>query len=123
MAEKKSKGGLTLDTREGWAMGGDNGTALMPGHPDGSLLIKAIRYTDPDLQMPPKKSGGSLTGRQIADFEAWVKMGAPDPRHGRAVQDPPINQALTNRPTSDRTIWWSFRRSAHRRFHRAIPRI
>ena len=51
---KKVKGGLLLDTREGSLKGGDNGPALVPGNPDKSLLIKAVRYTDPDLQMPPK---------------------------------------------------------------------
>ena len=32
--------------------------------------------------MPPK--GEKLTRREIADLEEWVKMGAPDPRDGRA---------------------------------------
>jgi hypothetical protein len=49
-----------------------------------SLLIKAVRYTDPDLQMPPKDK--KLSDAQIADLEAWVKMGAPDPRAATASQ-------------------------------------
>ncbi|MDB6032540.1 MAG: Protein of unknown function (DUF1553)/Protein of unknown function (DUF1549)/Planctomycete [Verrucomicrobiales bacterium] len=80
---KKVKGGLLLDTREGSLKGGDNGPALVPGNPDKSLLVKAVRYTDPDLQMPPKNK--KLSTEQIADLEAWVKMGAPDPRTGKAV--------------------------------------
>ncbi len=78
--EGKAKGGLTLDTREGWAKGGDTGPAIVPGDPDKSLLITAIGYHDADLQMPPK--GEKLTDQQIADLTTWVKMGAPDPRKG-----------------------------------------
>ena len=44
------------------------------GDPEKSLLIKAVRYTDPDLQMPPK--GKKLSDAQIADLVAWVRMGA-----------------------------------------------
>src|ERR1051325_11864915 len=52
---KKVKGGLLLDTRDSTLKGGDNGPAIVPGNPDKSLMIKAVRYTDEDLQMPPKK--------------------------------------------------------------------
>lgn len=79
----KVKGGLLLDTREGVLQGGDNGPALVPGDPERSLLIKAVRYTDPDLQMPPK--GEKLTDAQIADLVTWVRIGAPDPRISRAA--------------------------------------
>lgn len=75
---QKVKGGLLLDTREGSLKGGDTGPAVVPGDLDKSLLIKAVRYTDDDLQMPPK--GKKLSSEKIADLEAWVKMGAPDPR-------------------------------------------
>ncbi|HEX8913155.1 MAG TPA: PSD1 and planctomycete cytochrome C domain-containing protein [Humisphaera sp.] len=74
----KSKGSLVLDSREGWQKGGDTGPAVVPGDPDKSLLVKAISYADPDLQMPPK--GQKLSAAEIADLTAWVKMGAPDPR-------------------------------------------
>ncbi len=77
---EKLKGGLHLETRDGLLKGGENGPAIDPGHPEKSLLLKAIRYTDENLQMPPK--GKKLSGEQIADFEAWIKMGAPDPRSG-----------------------------------------
>jgi hypothetical protein len=75
---EKLKGGLFLDFRDGVLKGGDTGPAIVPGNPDKSLLIKAIRYTDKDLQMPP--SDKQLDPQQISDLEAWVKMGAPDPR-------------------------------------------
>src|SRR5262249_1866492 len=47
----KVKGGLLLDSREGWLKGGDSGPALVPFSPEKSLLIKAVRYTDENLQM------------------------------------------------------------------------
>jgi mono/diheme cytochrome c family protein len=77
---EKLKGGLYLDTKAGMLKGGDNGPAIVPGEVEKSLLIKAIRYTDENLQMPPK--GKKFSSAQIADFEEWVKMGAPDPRTG-----------------------------------------
>ncbi len=76
----KTKGDLTLDTREGWIKGGKTGPAIVPGNADKSLLLQAVRYADADLQMPPK--GEKLSDTQIADLTAWVKMGAPDPRAG-----------------------------------------
>ncbi len=81
---EKVKGGLMLDSREGLLKGGESGPTIVPGNPDKSLLIKAIRYTDPDLQMPPKDK--KLTDQQIADLTTWVKMGAPDPRSATAAQ-------------------------------------
>jgi hypothetical protein len=81
---EKVKGGLLLDTKETLLKGGETGLAIVPGDPEKSLLIKAVRYTDPDLQMPPK--GKKLSDGEIADLVSWVKMGAPDPRIATAAQ-------------------------------------
>src|SRR5687768_6887332 len=75
--EGKSKGGLVLDSSEGWVKGGDSGPALVPGDPARSRLVQAIRYDIPDLQMPPK---GKLPQNEIDDLVRWVERGAPDPR-------------------------------------------
>jgi hypothetical protein len=80
---EKLKGNLFLDTREGTLKGGDLGPSVVPGDPDRSLLIKAVRFTDEDLKMPPKKR---LPAEQVADLEAWVKRGAPDPRAKNAAK-------------------------------------
>ncbi|MFO1497325.1 MAG: PSD1 and planctomycete cytochrome C domain-containing protein [Verrucomicrobiota bacterium] len=93
----KMKNGLTLDSREGWFKGGDSGPALMPGDPDNSLLIRAVRYTDRDLHMPPKER---LSEDEIASLVEWVRRGAPDPR----VQAAPVAA-----PTAPQE-WWSLRR-------------
>lgn len=81
-AEKGIKGGLALDTKDGLLKGGDTGPALVPGDPEKSLLIKAVRYHDENLQMPPK--GKRLPEAQVEALAAWIKMGAPDPRTGQA---------------------------------------
>jgi cytochrome c553 len=74
---EKVRGGLLVDSRDGLLRGGDSGPAIVPGNPDESLLIQAIRYGDESLRMPPK---GKLSDEVVADFERWVKQGAPDPR-------------------------------------------
>src|SRR5947209_5567058 len=77
-AAKNLKAALRLDTREGLRQGGRSGPAVVPGKPQESLLLAAIRHDD--LQMPPNKK---LPSAVIADFEAWIKMGAPDPRESK----------------------------------------
>ena len=77
---EKVKGGLYVDSKEGLIKGGSSGPAIAPGNAERSLFIKAIRYSDPNLTMPPKEK---LSADKIADLEAWVKMGAPDPRTGK----------------------------------------
>jgi hypothetical protein len=74
---KKQRAGLLLDSSAGVRKGGDSGAAIVPGKPEESLLIKAVRYASEELRMPPK---GKLPDAVIADLEHWVKLGAPDPR-------------------------------------------
>src|SRR5687767_11614688 len=77
-AGDKLKAGFHLDTRDGIRRGGDSGAAtVVPGDAERSRLITAVRWTDPDFQMPPKKK---LSDRQIADLVEWINLGAPDPR-------------------------------------------
>lgn len=87
----KSKGGLTLDTKQGIRTGGDTGPAVVPGEEAKSLLLAAIKHSDPDLEMPPKKP--RLPEAVIADFETWIKAGAADPRDSamKAAERPPVD--------------------------------
>src|SRR6266571_4443088 len=99
---KKLQGGLMLDSREGMLKGGNSGYGvIIPGDPDNSLLIKAIRYNDSKLQMPPT---GQLPSEQVKDFEAWVKMGAPDPRVASASSQ----AAWQPYDLSEARKFWSF---------------
>ncbi len=77
------QGGLRVDHRVGLLRGGDSGPAVVPQQAEQSLLLKALRYDE--FEMPPK---GKLADSVIKDFEAWIAMGAPDPRE--AVTDPLI---------------------------------
>ena len=90
----KMKGGLTLDSRSGWQSGSDNGPVIVPGKPEESLLVSAIRYGDPDLEMPPKKK---LSDAEIAILVEWVQHGAVDPRK---VETPQLTD----------TNWWSLKK-------------
>lgn len=77
--EHRIKGGLRLDLRKGWEIGGDSGKAIVPGQPEESLLLKAMQFTDPDLEMPPN---GKIPDHKIDLVTTWILMGAPDPRNG-----------------------------------------
>jgi Protein of unknown function (DUF1553)/Protein of unknown function (DUF1549)/Planctomycete cytochrome C len=84
----KLRGKLRLDTRDGVLQGGATGPAIVPGDPAKGLLLKAVRYADESIKMPPK---GKLSAAEIADLEKWVKIGAPDPRTGSAVVAQPAD--------------------------------
>jgi len=96
-AGKAVESNLRLDGRPGWVKGGDRGPAIKPGDPDGSLLVKAIRHSNPDLKMPPDEK---LKPAQIAALEEWVRRGAPDPR---------VDAARTQEPSAaDAAKHWAF---------------
>lgn len=75
---EKVKGELLLDSREAMLAGGESKTSptLVPGNPAKSLLITAVSYSDPDLEMPPKNR---LSAQQVADLTTWVAAGAQWP--------------------------------------------
>ena len=75
---KKLRGGLKLDTKANVLKGGDAGPAVVPGKPSTGTLVASLKY-DGEIQMPPK---GKLPANVVADFEAWIKGGAADPRTG-----------------------------------------
>ena len=70
----EQQGGLLLDRQSGWIEGGETNKAVIPGDPDASLLIAAIRYDSSDLQMPPDERLGD---DEIALLEQWVRRRRP----------------------------------------------
>ncbi len=98
----KIKGGLVVDSLDGVITGGDTGPAVVPGDAEKSLLIEAVRYTNDDLQMPPK--GKKLAPEQVAALTEWVKRGAPWP------EEPGVKKASRPRGkiTDEDRAWWSF---------------
>ncbi len=92
-----SEGGLLLDRQVGWIEGGESGPSVVPEDPDASLLIKAVLYADPGLQMPPSEQ---LSEREISTLADWVRMGAPGPLHGGVIEvDDPSD------PIAGRSHW------------------
>ncbi len=75
-AAKKSKNGLVLDSAAAILAGGEAGPAVVPGEPEKSLLINAVRHTSADLQMPPKGKA-KLSEAEIALLVEWVKQVQP----------------------------------------------
>jgi cytochrome c553 len=75
-ANTNAHGGLRVDDRNGLLQGGRRGPAVVPGQPDKSLLLQAVRHTHPQVKMPPKKH---LSEEQIADLAQWIKDGAAWP--------------------------------------------
>lgn len=68
------RGGLRLDSRERMLAGGGRGPALVPGNPEGSLVMRAIRHENADLQMP--RNGAKLSEQEIAAVAEWIASGA-----------------------------------------------
>jgi mono/diheme cytochrome c family protein len=99
----KHKGGLRLDSRDAVLAGGDSGPAVVPGDPEKSRLVHAVRYGDARLHMPPKEK---LTPEQVAVLTAWVKMGAPWPEAAAVRTAAPTS---TFKVTAKDREFWSFR--------------
>lgn len=95
-SSREIKGGLTLDWKQGWMTGGGRGAAIVPGDKDKSLLVRAIRRTDPDLQMPP---AAPLPKEELEVLLDWIARGAADPRMAK-----PKDSA-----GKDPLDWWSLR--------------
>lgn len=102
----KSKGGLRVDSADALLKGGDSGPAVQPHDPEASWLIRAIRYTDPHLQMPPDSHGGRLSTDKVEHLTAWVAMGAPDPRTPETAPPP---GAQSQAALSASESHWAFR--------------
>jgi mono/diheme cytochrome c family protein len=97
---EKHKAELRLDSRSAMLTGGETGPAIVPGHPEKSLLIKAVSYTDPELKMPPS---GKLTKEQQADLAQWIKSGAPWPGSDKDVTT--VRKGEFNISDKDRAHW------------------
>jgi hypothetical protein len=94
----KKRGGLRLDSREAILKGGDSGPAVVPGQPEESLLLKAIRR-DGDLKMPPKEP---LTLAAVTALRDWIRQGAAWPAEAKSS---PADSAVS----LARKQHWSFR--------------
>jgi len=93
-AAGEMEGELALDSASGWQVGGSRGTAIVPGNPDASLFLQAVRRSDPDFSMPPDDR---LSAGEIQLLTEWIERGAADPR------------TVAHVSTEDPRDWWSLR--------------
>ena len=93
--EKKQESDLRLDSRQAAMKGGTDGPVIVPGEPDKSLLVQAVRYKG-DTKMPPKTP---LSADAVETLATWVKLGAPWP-------DSPASGAIAG--AVDPKKHWSF---------------
>jgi len=99
----KQKGGLRLDSRAALLQGGDSGPAILPGDPEKSLLIAAVRQVG-DVSMPPKSR---LKDSEINAITRWIQQGAPWPDS----PTPPAKPVATTAPSAPPKAppqWWAF---------------
>ena len=101
--EKKQKGKLRLDSIERILAGGESGPAIVPRQPRESRLIRAVKYQDPELKMPPKER---LSADEVSVLVRWVGLGAPWPKEeaGGVVKRAPGLEV-----TDKDRDWWAFR--------------
>jgi cytochrome c553 len=106
---KKVSGRLRIDSRTALLKGGESGPALVPGDPEKSLLLQAVRHSHDNLHMPPDKR---LPDAAIADLATWIKQGAvwpPSSKVGGPVPAPEQHWAFQSvraaLPPADPTGW------------------
>ena len=96
--EKKRESGLRLDSLEAMLQGGESGTGLVPGKPDESLIVEALRYES--FEMPPSHQ---LSEKQIAPIVAWIESGAIWPQSNSVLRP------ASSKPTEADRQWWAFK--------------
>jgi cytochrome c553 len=99
----KAKGSLRLDSASGLAKGGASGPPVLPGRPEDSLLVRAVRH-DGDVKMPPE---GKLKEQEIADLVLWVKSGAAWP-NVKPIAPPTTTKAARAKFTPEQKQFWAF---------------
>ena len=112
-AATETSGGLALDSRESLLKGGDSGSSIYANDPDRSLLMQAIEYRDPKLQMPPS---GKLSDAQIESLRTWIAEGAVDPRDS-------IPESVDNTPSKLLSVDRALEHWAYRPLKRVVPPV
>jgi hypothetical protein len=93
--EKVREAGLRLDQREEATKELESGaTAIVPGQPDKSELVRRILSVDTDQMMPPGAANKPLSDEQKQILKQWIREGAAYQPHWAFV--PPRQAALPN---------------------------
>jgi hypothetical protein len=96
MDDKARKGSLRLDVRDVATKPAKSGeTAIVPGQPDKSELIKRVFSTDDEEMMPPKSTKVELSAAQKEKLKDWIAAGAKYDAHWAFVapKQPPVPQS------------------------------
>jgi len=96
--EEKQEGGLRLDSRSAFGLGGENGAVVDRETPDESLLLSAIHYKD--LEMPPS---GKLPEHKLEVLERWIQEGSVWPLESDAMTPRTAGKGFT---AEDRSYWF-----------------
>jgi cytochrome c553 len=101
---QKQSSGLRLDARAPILQGGDSGPAIVPGHPEKSLLVEV---THPATgRMPPT---GKLKAEEAAVLVQWVKLGAPwGVESAPAAKGTAAGADFRNPKSAAAKSWWAF---------------
>lgn len=94
--DAKQEGGLRLTSIHDMIKGGESGPAVVPGKPDESLLIEALRYES--FEMPPSGQLSDGVTDAIAD---WIGAGATWPKGVVLKPAPKI--------TGEDREWWCYK--------------
>jgi hypothetical protein len=100
-SSERQESNLRLDSREAMIRGGDIGAAIVPGRPEESLLVDAVRHGE-IVQMPPQRK---LTARQIDDLVNWIEIGAPWPGDQEAKQAQRASESVYRFTDEDKEFW------------------
>ncbi len=110
----KLQGGLHLDSLKSALRGGTSGPALVPGNPDKSLIVQALRYPAHGRQMPP---GGRLPTDLVESISNWVKAGAAWPAAANGSSPTQVQPKLRDMSGSG---WWAIKPVVSPPVHRVI---
>lgn len=84
----ESMGDYRLDSAPAMRAGGSRGASIIPGDADASVLVRAISYNEPGLEMPPDEK---LSDDEIAILKHWIDSGAADPRSDEHPSEEPVS--------------------------------
>ncbi len=100
-----AEGELAIDERAAMLKGGSGGVIIIPGVPSKSRLLAILRHEVDGLKMPA--GGAKLSNLVIADFEKWIRMGAPDPRNKAPTAEELTEATSWESVFEERKKWWS----------------
>ncbi|MDA1266818.1 MAG: hypothetical protein O2816_17195, partial [Planctomycetota bacterium] len=101
---ERTEGGLALDHAAGLLEGGNSGPAIVPGDPEGSLLLRAVRHSEGAPRMPREEP--RLQPDELEALATWIAAGASDPRDTRPTAEDFAAETSWENVARRRLAWW-----------------